>query len=42
MKRSTTARNLAIGALTALSLGAAPMANAENKGCSMTKRRSRT
>ena len=34
MKRSTTAKSFAIAALTALALGMAPMAKADNKGCS--------
>ena len=34
MKRSTIAKNFAIAAVTALALGVAPMANADNKGCS--------
>jgi hypothetical protein len=34
MKRSTTAKNFAIAAVTALALGVAPMAKADNKGCS--------
>jgi hypothetical protein len=34
MKRSTIAKNFAIAAVTALALGVAPMAKADNKGCS--------
>ena len=34
MKRSTTAKNFAIAAVTALALGVAPAAKADNKGCS--------
>ena len=33
MKRTTTAKNLAIAAVTTLGLGIAPLARADNKGC---------
>ena len=33
MKRTTTAKTLAIAAITVLALGIAPLARADNKGC---------